>query len=401
MEKQRVIVVGAGPTGLVTALGLARCGVDVTVLEAEPAIVNSPRAMVYHWAVLDGLQRVGILEDVLAFGFTNRDLYFVVFDTGERIRLTHDVLRGLTDHPYSVHLGQEKLAEIALTHLLRLPDTRVYWNTHVTGLVQDADGVTLHTRTPEGLREYRANWVVGADGGRSTVRQLLGLSMEGMTWPERFVATNIRYDFAAYDFAAANMVIGAPYGAIIARIDNTGLWRCTYCEDDSLPEETVGKRIPAYFEKALPGAKDYELVQYSPYRMHQRVAERMRVGRVLLAGDAAHITNPTGGLGLTSGLFDAYVLYEALAAVVNGEAGDELLDRYAEQRRRAFVEYASPAATEFKRLVYHPKDRAQVEASAAMLRQVAADPKLCVEVLMQAKRIESPSLLGSSGEGVV
>ena len=391
--KQNVIVVGAGPTGLVTALGLARSGVDVTVLESEPAITDSPRAVVYHWAVLDGLQRLGILQDAIRLGFINPELRYVLFDTGERIRLSLGVLSDVTEYPYSVHLGQEKLAQIVLEHLLRLPDTRVHWNTQVTGIQQSSSEVTLRAETPDGVRDYRADWVVGADGGRSSVRQLLGLKMEGMTWPERFVATNIRYDYGAHDFCAANMVIGSPYGAIVARIDNSGLWRCTYCESDSLPEETIAERIPAYFQRTLPGSKQYELVRFSPYRMHQRAAERMRVGRVLLAGDAAHITNPTGGLGLTSGLFDAYVLYEALAAIVNGQADEEILDRYAEQRRRAFLDHASPAASEFKRLVYHPTDAAAVQKTAVMLRQLAADPKLAREVLMAAKRVETPSLI--------
>src|SRR6266568_5876782 len=90
-------------------------------------------------------------------------------------------------------------------------------------------------------------------------------------------------------------------------------------------------RMPAYFDAILPGGKSFELVQYSPYRMHQRAASSFRAGRVLLAGDAAHSTNPAGGLGLTSGLFDTFVLYEALAAVVRGRAGDGVLDRYAEE----------------------------------------------------------------------
>jgi len=194
--------------------------------------------------------------------------------------------------------------------------------------------------------------VIGADGARSVVRQSLGLDFDGLTWPERFVATNIRYDFWAYGFDDGNFVADQRMGAVVALLSRDGLWRCTYQEDANLPVDTIADRMAGFFDAFLPGTKDFELVEWSPYRMHQRSASRYRVGRVLLAGDAAHATNPTGGLGLTSGLFDAQALCGALAAVIHGEVGDEVLDRYDEVRRRAFLEIASPAATAYKRLVF-------------------------------------------------
>lgn len=105
-DRSHVIVVGAGPTGLVTALGLARSGIPVTVLESEPAVVRSPRAVIYHWAVLDGLERLGLLDDAIGAGFTNPELCFIVLKTGERIRLNIESLRGEVTHPFQVHLGQ-------------------------------------------------------------------------------------------------------------------------------------------------------------------------------------------------------------------------------------------------------------------------------------------------------
>jgi len=393
MKLMNVVVVGAGPTGLLTALGLARAGIEVTVLESEPAVVRSPRALVYHWAVLEGLDRLGVLDDMMRTGFTNPELCIIVLKSGEKIRLNINSLAGEVTHPYQVHLGQDKLADIALQHLARFPRARVLWRARVTGLSDDGEAVTVRAETAGARLELRAGWVVGADGGHSTVRQALGLRMDGMTWPERFVATNIRYDFARHGYAPANVVIDAPYGAIVAQIDHAGLWRCTYCEDASLPEDSILERMPDYFNAALPGSKHYELIEYSPYRMHQRCAERMRVGRVLLAGDAAHITNPTGGLGLTCGLYDAYVLYEALAAVMRGALGEEALDRYAEQRRRAFLEHASPEASNFKHMVYHAKDLAELETQLAAFRAAASDLTLQRRIFLTAKKLETPSLV--------
>jgi 3-(3-hydroxy-phenyl)propionate hydroxylase/6-hydroxy-3-succinoylpyridine 3-monooxygenase len=151
----------------------------------------------------------------------------------------------------------------------------------------------------------------------------------------------------------------------------------------------------AFFDAVLPGPKDFELVHHSPYRMHQRAAETFRVGRVLLAGDAAHATNPTGGLGLTSGILDAEVLHPALAAVVRGEASEDVLDRYAHERRRVFLEVASPQASELKRLVYHSADPERLEADLSGLRAVAADAELRRGSQLALLKLRTPQLVAS------
>jgi 2-polyprenyl-6-methoxyphenol hydroxylase-like FAD-dependent oxidoreductase len=214
-----------------------------------------------------------------------------------------------------------------------------------------------------------------------------------MTWPERFIATNIRYDFESHGYARSTLMIDPTYGAVIAKIDDTGLWRCTYSESADLPEDGVRDRMSAYFDVVLPGAGDVEVDAYQPYRMHQRAAERFRVGRVLLAGDAAHATNPTGGLGLTSGLFDTFVLYDALAAVIRGEADDSVLDRYAEERRKIFLEIASPAAAENKRLIYSSNDPQRLEADLVNIRRLAHEPEVLLERLMLTARMRSKPLV--------
>jgi len=306
-------------------------------------------------------------------------------------------MAAITPYPYNLHLGQNRLGEMALRRLSEMPNFSVHWNTSFTGLLQDARGVTATAASPEGAREFRVGWVIGADGAGSAVRKAAGLGFEGITWPQRFVATNILYDFEADGYARATLMIDPQYGAIIAKIDAQGLWRCTYCEDAALPEEQVLERMPAYFRAVLSRPDQYELKMYSPYRMHQRAAERFRLGRVLLAGDAAHATNPTGGLGLTSGLFDTYVLYEALAAVIHGAADDAILDRYSQERRRIFLDYASPRASENKRLIYHSSDPARLEQDLRVLRRLQTDRDFLMQTVTFTKQLETPSLLGAGG----
>jgi 3-(3-hydroxy-phenyl)propionate hydroxylase/6-hydroxy-3-succinoylpyridine 3-monooxygenase len=242
-----VVIVGGGPVGFLNALGLAQAGVRVTLLESEPQIINSPRAVVYFATVLD-------------------------------------VLEGHLAHPFNLHLGQNRLAEIALRRLQTLSNARVRFNTRLESLQQDAEGVTLTVMNAGKQETLRAKWVIGADGAGSTVRRQLGLSFDGMTWPERFVATNVYFDFERYNYKRTTILVDDQHGAIIAQIDTHGLWRCTYMEDSALPEATYLERLPAAYKGVLPGPGDYKVDQSRPYRMHQRSAPRYRVGRVVLLG---------------------------------------------------------------------------------------------------------------------
>jgi 2-polyprenyl-6-methoxyphenol hydroxylase-like FAD-dependent oxidoreductase len=352
-----VIIIGGGPVGFVNALGLAQAGVRVTVIEAEPGIINSPRAAVYFWSVLDGLQRLGILEEAEATGVRKQDYTYLVRRTGERIAYSMQILTGRTSHAYNLHLGQHLLADIAMRRLKSFSNATVRFGTRLQKLDQDADGVTLSVATMREPEELRARWVIGADGAGSTVRRLLGLSFEGTTWPERFVATNLYYDFERHGYARSTFVIDDRFGAVIAVLNNEGLWRCTYMEDATLPEEAF-------------------------------------LGRVVLAGDAAHVTNPTGGLGLTSGFFDSYALYPALAAVVLEHANDEVLDRYAAARRDMFLSRVSPQAIVNKRLIFHANGGGQqLDEGLASLRRLATDPEFLRQRLMFTKSLETPPLL--------
>ncbi|HEY0341768.1 MAG TPA: FAD-dependent monooxygenase, partial [Steroidobacteraceae bacterium] len=169
-----VVIVGGGPKGFINALGLARAGVRVTVVEAEAQIIDSPRAAVYFWSVLDGLERLGVLEEAERIGFRKQDYTWLVHKTGERVEYTLEVLDGHTAHPYNLHLGQHYLAGIALRRLANHANARVLFNTRLKALAQDAAGVTLTLdAAPGGPTELRAKWVIGTDGAGSTVRHQL------------------------------------------------------------------------------------------------------------------------------------------------------------------------------------------------------------------------------------
>jgi 3-(3-hydroxy-phenyl)propionate hydroxylase/6-hydroxy-3-succinoylpyridine 3-monooxygenase len=382
-----VIVVGGGPTGFVIALGLAQAGANVTLIEAGEAIIDSPRAAVYHWSTLDGLERLGIREDAERIGFTKQDYLWLVRRTGERIAYDLSVLSDVTRFPYNIHLGQDRLAGIARERLERLPNAEVRFGARLKRLAQDGEGVTV---TLEGGEELRAQWVVGADGASSTVRRELGLPFEGMTWTERFVATNLYYPFESAGYGQSTMVIDDAWGAVIVRLARDGLWRCTFMESAALPEDGLLDRLPEAYRHLLPTDGDYRLERAAPYKMHQRCAQTFHRGRVLLAGDAAHATNPTGGFGLTTGLFDAFSLWPTLAAVVLDRADPALLERWAQERRAIYLERTSPQAIAYKEFVFHAGGSpAGLNAALEGMRAMARDPDVRRERLMFVKSLET------------
>lgn len=153
------------------------------------------------------------------------------------------------------------------------------------------------------------------------------------------------------------------------------------------------ERIPRFLETVLPGDKKYDLVLHTAYNMHQRTAATYRVGRVVLAGDAAHITNPTSGFGLMGGLYDCFVLSEALAAVVHEQVGDEILDRYSKLRRKVYLEVTSPISTESLRLVFNSGDQDRLSGDLALLRNRKSDPEAMRKFLSGPAALETPSLV--------
>jgi 2-polyprenyl-6-methoxyphenol hydroxylase-like FAD-dependent oxidoreductase len=251
----------------------------------------------------------------------------------------------------------------------------------LVALEQDGSGIAAIVETPAGREVLRGDWLIGTDGARSTVRTLLELPFEGFTWPDRFVATNVRFDAEAAGYAPSNMVHHPVDWAVVSRLGREDAWRVTYGEDPELPESEIRARIPEHYARIMPPGTKYEVIAAAPYRVHERSAPAYRVGRVLLAGDAAHACNPCGGMGLTGGAFDAAMLIDALAAVAGGTGPESLLDQYSDERRRVFLEISSPTAQGHKQRITS-MNKAEQRQAAAQFQAVAADPEVMRQGMM-------------------
>ncbi|CAF9943727.1 MAG: hypothetical protein ALECFALPRED_001152 [Alectoria fallacina] len=266
---------------------------------------------------------------------------------------------------YVVQFGQSKLADIIRRRAREYSEFSVEYKTRFVGLKEESDFVNVESSTADGkTKHYSARFVVGCDGASSPVRKALDISFDGYTWNDwRFLAINIRYDFAKHGYPAANHVIDSEDWAVIVRASNVevGLWRVATGIRTDVPVGEIEKHVAAKLERLLPGPRplEYELVGLNPYWAHERVAKTFHSGRVILCGDAAHINNPLTALGLTTGLVDVAYLSRLLPQAFtpqNASSYPALLEKYSTLRRTDYIKNVQKFALEGK-LRMHSTDK--------------------------------------------
>ena len=329
-----VLIAGAGPVGLAAANVLAEAGVAVTVLEAEPRLPQNLRASTFQPPTLDLLARFGATQKLIEMGRIARKVQYRD-RSGWVAELDFGAIGEDTRHPFRVQCEQYKLNQVLAA---RLPQVR--FGAEVTQVQQDERSVTVMLKGGEKLG---AEWLIGADGGRSRVREAIGVRLEGFTWPERFLVASTPFAFeeAIPGLCDVSYFADPQEWYFLLRVRD--VWRAMFparaeeSEAEILSDASIERRLQRVH--ARPGR--YEITHRTLYSVHQRVAEAYRRGRVFLAGDAAHLNNPLGGMGMNGGIHDAFNLAGKLAAVIRGESAEGELDRYERQRRPVALEYVN------------------------------------------------------------
>ncbi|PSR61518.1 MULTISPECIES: FAD-dependent oxidoreductase [Nocardia] len=324
-----VVIVGAGPAGLTAAIALADAGADVVLLDRLAAGANTSRAAVVHARTLEVLDGFGIAADLHDRGLEVPR--FVMYEGTDR--LTTIDFSGLpTPFPYTLMIGQETTEAVLLDRLQRAGGM-VLRPVEVTAVIPGEEAVTVEFTDAAGESgSIRAGYVIGADGMHSRVREAAGIGFTGATYPESFVLADVRMDWPAPRDEVSLHV--SPEGiTVVAPLPDPEHDRfrivATVAE---APEQPTRAQVQALLDARCPGATVREVVWSSRFRVHHRVADRYRAGRILLAGDAAHVHSPAGGQGMNTGIQDAALLGTLLARVLRGEP-DTVLDEYERTRR--------------------------------------------------------------------
>ena len=384
-----ILVVGAGPVGLTVALSLAKQGVPVQVIESEPGLTMDQRAGSFHPPTLEMLAPLGVTDEMHRIGIKVPRWQIRDREQGVVVEWDLGLISDLTPYPYRFHLEQHRLTPILFHKLHAFRHASVRFSTAFTSATQDAEGVVAQTNHGT----IRTPWLVACDGGRSRVRKTLGIDFEGFTWPERFIVISTIEDFAAHGFTSNAYVADPKEWAAVFHMPHDGpggLWRMAFPvhpdEDEQavLADEAVEERM----QRFMPRAERYEIPYKGIYRVHQRIAKEWRMGRVVLAGDAAHLNNPLGAFGLNGGLHDAVLLADYLGKVWRGEADDVLLDRYVRQRRTANVEFVQTQSIANKRMLEEADPQAR-DRKFGELREIAADREAARDFLVKSSMISS------------
>jgi 3-(3-hydroxy-phenyl)propionate hydroxylase len=354
INKDPVLVAGAGPAGCAVALYLAQRGIAVTVVESEESLPLDLRASTFHQPTLDLLDSLGVTERLIAEGLIAPHYQYRDRRTGEAAIFSLSIIADLTRHPYRLQCEQYKFTQAAVDMLVAYPHARVLFGHRLEQLEQDSDGVTIQVETAQGgFKSLRGSYLVGADGANSRVRKALAINFEGFTYSERFLVVSTPFDFpeAIPGLSLVNYVSDPQEWCVVLKTPT--LWRVLFPTDPDASESVllsdgfIDDRLRHLTSRPGP----FDVKHRTLYRVHQRVAAKWRSGRALLAGDACHINNPLGGMGMPGGLHDAFSLAEKLLAILNGVGDETLLDLYERQRRGICLQFVQEHTINNKKLM--------------------------------------------------
>ena len=400
MSQPQVIIAGAGPVGLVTALGLAQKGIKVLVLEKNSVEVPPQwRGSTIHPPTLAIFDELGLANEIIEGAIKVEVLQYRDLEIADVVNFDYDCLDGLVKFPFRLQYEQYKVLKLLRNTAAANPNIELKYDSVIESVSQDSDGVSVQVANNGATNILRAGWLVGADGSHSAVRKALDIELDGFTYPypTTVVATPFKFEDKFPGLAPVTYWSG-PTGRL-SMIRTPDIWRIAMttplegvdiASDDrgsiSEPSQDFIIAIELLL-KLLPGVTltDLELKQYEVYRSHQRIAREFSVKRIALAGDAAHLTTTNGGMGLNSGVQDAAALVKALVAAI-AQNSDLPISQYAKERKEFCANFLQPTTTTNHKTVDNP----DYEARKSRLTELLADtnnPEIVKQVIGRASMI--------------
>jgi 3-(3-hydroxy-phenyl)propionate hydroxylase len=400
-NENRVIVSGCGPVGAVMTLALVKKGIPVTLIEQLPDAAEDQRAATVHPPTVEMLVDLGLEKEMFSEeasgGMQSPLFHFRDRATSELVAVFDiSMLKGEVPYPFVLQWEQYKLVHAALPYIKASGLGDVRFSTKLTGLSQTGDTVEATVINAEGETEVlRGKYLIGTDGGSSTVRRLADIAFEGFTWEERFIKIGTSFDFGTTGrgYCTRNYFSDPDEWINLFKVKGygpPGIWRGVFpvpaseTNEQALSMDGIQRRLQGIHQKS----GDYEIPYYALYSVHQRVAATFNKGRVLLAGDCAHVNNPIGGMGMNGGIHDAMNLAEKLSDVWFGHAEESVLDRYTRQRRKAQVDYVQAQTIQNKKSL-EEKDQTIRRKHLDELRRVSEDAALHRKFLYRSSLFDS------------
>lgn len=394
MEKNTpVVIAGAGPVGCLLALYLAGEDVPVLLLEKEPSLAIDLRASTFHPPSLEMIADLGygVIDDMLEQGLVVDRYQYRDRSTDEVANFDMNLIADSTRYPFRLQLEQYEFTRLVNQRLQNLPAAEVRFSHEVVGFTELEDGVDVQVQTPEGEQTIRTPFLVSAEGTHSRIRKLADIDYLGFTYDEKFlvVSTDFPFEEVFDDFSWVNYVSDPQEWCVILRTEK--LWRVLFPttpetasdEERLLSDEFIQERLHHLWNKE----GDYKIGHRTLYNVNQRVAETYYKGRVILAGDACHINNPLGGMGMNGGLHDANNLAAKLVRIIKeGAEYEPLFEHYNRQRRDLAVRFVQEHTIANKKLM-EARDEETQAARQKMLMETAADPEKAKAFLLERAMI--------------
>ena len=358
MKSAKVIIIGAGPVGTFAAYCLAEYGIETLVLESESTCETDMRASTFHPSTLKYLDNLDLADELIKKGLKAPIFQYRIRSTDEVLEFNLEELDDVLDFPFRLQCEQYKFARMLAGKLDSHRHSSVLFNRKLINFTEGDHKVTLDVDHHGTNEQYQCDYLIGADGANSIVRRSLGIEFSGFTYEEKFFTLSTEKPLEDYfsNLSYVNYVSDPEEWFVLLKAPSA--WRILVPVPQKLDDKAIKSNdyVSDIFTRVLNSSDPIETIHRTIYRVHQRVVNKMRYGRIMLAGDSAHLNNPLGGFGMNGGLHDAWNLAEKLDGIINHNKDKDLLDLYDRQRRTVMNDFIQKQTIRNKKMIEETGD---------------------------------------------